>query len=623
MKNIPIPSKNDYLKRMIEQLEKFIRRCRWKAYFFEKNMEKDVDEGKSKNFGFKSNKAPPQNADLHAFEDDLYAMVRNIDFRRPPNEFQSKLDDDVKQINSSSNVLVFADKTTNLYSVSKETYQKLLNENITKNYKKTDESVKSDINKEAKCIAQKLKLDDRMEAYADRKAFITLKDHKENFRNSLKCRLLNPAKSEVGIVSKNRLEEINAKIRDSTKVNQWRSTSSVITWFKNIDSKSKSKFIKFDIVDFYPSISEELLLKALDFAKQYTDITDNEIEIIMHARKSLLFSDDGIWIKKGDELFDVTMGSFDGAEICELVGLFLLFELMKQFGKDCVGLYRDDGLAVFQNMSGPEADRTRKRIIQVFRDNGLQITIETNLKCTDFLDVTFDLATGKYYPFRKPNDTPLYIHAQSNHPPNIIKQLPVMISRRISDISCNEEEFDKAKRTYEDALKSSGHNPEMVFQQPVKKSNNRKRNILWFNPPYSMNVKTNIGKVFMRLVEKNFPVHHKFRKLFNKNNVKLSYCCMPSMASIVHKHNSKVLNDQEKQCDKQCSCPKAGKDKCPLDGKCLTASIVYKATVDVEGQKKYYYGLTEGPFKTRYANHMFSFRHGMQHNRIYPSSYGP
>jgi hypothetical protein len=81
-------------------------------------------------------------------------------------------------------------------------------------------------------------------------------------------------------------------------------------------------------------------------------------------------------------------------------------------------------------MSGPEADRTRKKIIKVFQDNGLQITIEANLKCTDFLDVTFDLTTGKYYPFRKPNDTPLYIHAESNHPPNIVKQLPLMISRR-------------------------------------------------------------------------------------------------------------------------------------------------------------------------------------------------
>ena len=110
----------------------------------------------------------------------------------------------------------------------------------------------------------------------------------------------------------------------------------------------------------------KLLSKALDFAKEFSDITDTEIEIIMHARKSLLFSDGEIWIKKGDELFDVTMGSFDGAEICELVGLFLLFALMQQFGKECVGLYRDDGLAVFQNMSGPEADRTRKKIIKVF-----------------------------------------------------------------------------------------------------------------------------------------------------------------------------------------------------------------------------------------------------------------
>ena len=84
-------------------------------------------------------------------------------------------------------------------------------------------------------------------------------------------------------------------------------------------------------------------------------------------------------------------------------------------------------------------------------------------------DVTFDLETGKYYPFRKPNDTAFYIHAESNHPPSIVKQLPGMISRRISDISCNKEEFEKAKHSYEDALKSSGHKPEMVYQEPAKK----------------------------------------------------------------------------------------------------------------------------------------------------------
>ena len=82
-----------------------------------------------------------------------------------------------------------------------------------------------------------------------------------------------------------------------------------------------------------------------------------------------------------------------------------------------VGLYRDDGLGEFPGMSNSEADRTRKKIVKIFKDNGLSITIEINLKCTDFLD----LNTGKYYPYRKPDDVPLSIDARSNHPPNVIK----------------------------------------------------------------------------------------------------------------------------------------------------------------------------------------------------------
>ena len=81
----------------------------------------------------------------------------------------------------------------------------------------------------------------------------------------------------------------------------------------------------FDIAEFYPSISEDLLRKALRWAKAQVTITDNEEEVIFNARKSLLFCDCKAWAKKdGRGLFDVTMGSYDGAEVCELVGSFAL-----------------------------------------------------------------------------------------------------------------------------------------------------------------------------------------------------------------------------------------------------------------------------------------------------------
>ena len=187
----------------------------------------------------------------------------------------------------------------------------------------------------------------------------------------------------------------------------------------------------------------------------------------------MLFNNHGIWIKKGDNpYFDVTMGSYDGAEICRLVGLYLLYECLAQlFGKGNVGLYRDDGLAVVRNLSGPQTDRLRKRMVQCFKDNGLQITVEINLHVTDFLDVTLDLPGDKYHPYRKPNNELLYINTASNHPPSITKQLPNMINRRISDISCNEHEFNKAKTAYEEALAKSG------FQksQNLKRHHNLRR----------------------------------------------------------------------------------------------------------------------------------------------------
>ena len=128
------------------------------------------------------------------------------------------------------------------------------------------------------------------------------------------------------------------------------------------------------------------------------------------------------------------MGSYDGAEVCELVGLFILNGLANEYGKKSIGLYRDDGLAIFKNTSGPQTQRIRKNIT----NHGLKITIQTNLKIVNYLDVTFNFTNGSYYPYRKPSNLPQYIIIKSNHPPNIIKQLPASINRRISDNSCND-----------------------------------------------------------------------------------------------------------------------------------------------------------------------------------------
>ena len=170
------------------------------------------------------------------------------------------------------------------------------------------------------------------------------------------------------------------------------------------------------IEEFYPSISKELLLKAVTYTKTLVNISDEEINTIMHSRKSLLFNNTDTWIKKnGDPDFDVTMGSFDGAELCELVGLYILHILGEKYGKHRIGLYRDDGLACFGYTSGPQADRIRKDFIKIFKEDfDLSITCETNLKVVNVLDVTLNLTTGKYKPYNKPDNNPLYINIHSN-----------------------------------------------------------------------------------------------------------------------------------------------------------------------------------------------------------------
>ena len=93
-------------------------------------------------------------------------------------------------------------------------------------------------------------------------------------------------------------------------------------------------------------MTKDLLTKCLKFAAEKVQISNDDKKVIYHARKSLLFNEGGTWMKK-DGLFDVTMGAYDSAEVCELVGTFLLDKISEKYDKSSVDLYRDDGLSVF------------------------------------------------------------------------------------------------------------------------------------------------------------------------------------------------------------------------------------------------------------------------------------
>ena len=624
LKNIPTPSANSYRKRLIEMTERFIKRMRWRAFFFLRGAKDDDTE--KENFGFQSRKSAPHVEELRPFEEDLLKLIGNVRFRRINDDFQQTLKKDISKIKTASEIFVPADKTRNLYGMGAKQYEKLLKENITKHYKLAPDGACDDINLEAKEIAQSLGIEDRIDVFAKREAFLTLKDHKENFANNLPCRLINPAKSEMGAVSKRILDKATMALKKKLEVRQWKNSMEVIEWFRSLKEKDKCTFTCFDIVEFYPSITEELLTSALSFARQHTEISDDDVNIIYHARKSLLFSKGKAWMKRtGTSMFDVTMGSYDGAEVCELVGTFILVKLGEKFPRKQAGLYRDDGLAISRRLPGRAADRNRKEIIKMFEDLGLKITIQVNLKIVHFLDVTFDLDAGKHYPYRKPNDTPLYINKLSDHPPQILKNLPAAIGRRISRISSDKDSFDQAAPLYNNALKNSGHSVGITYTESPEKarSNNRQRRIIWFNPPYSRSVATNIGKKFLGLISRHFPKGSKLNKIFNRNTVKVSYSCMPNVAAIIKGHNSQITqrHANAESSPRRCNCRRPA--ECPLNGDCLTNNVVYKAMVKTTGpdEVREYIGLAETEFKLRYANHLTTFRHESRQNSTELSKY--
>ena len=196
------------------------------------------------------------------------------------------------------------------------------------------------VTKEDKAIANKLEIDDRVYSTSKREAFLTLKDHKPNYINNPTFRLLNPTKQELGKVSKQKLEKIVSVVKEKSGLHLWKNTTSVITWFKNLPNKQQLKFIQFDICEFYPSISDQLINKAIKFAEKYIAISDDDKKLFLQTKKSFLFNSNQPWIKKRNSCCDVTMGSFDGAEVCELCDLYLLFLLVRVIPD--LGIYRDD-----------------------------------------------------------------------------------------------------------------------------------------------------------------------------------------------------------------------------------------------------------------------------------------
>ena len=121
----------------------------------------------------------------------------------------------------------------------------------------------------------------------------------------------------------------------------------------------------------------------------------------------------------------------------------MLSLLPERINKNHIGLCRDDGLAILKNTSSPEAEKLKKKFQILFKEKDLDITVQCNLKITNYLDITLNLNDGLYHPYKKPNKETNYIHVNTDHPPSIIKKIPQSIEKRLSILSSSKNIFQE------------------------------------------------------------------------------------------------------------------------------------------------------------------------------------
>ena len=489
-------------------------------------------------------------------------------------------------------------------------YKKLMKNSITSEYSIDNENTINDINNEAaQILSKQMSLKNKkVPKYEVNEAFLSIKDHKANFPHDINCRIINSSKTHLGKLSRTILQKHITTIRKKSMLNQWKNSGEVIDWFEKINNKNHKCFVNFDIKNFYPTIKRKHLIDAINFSNSYSRFTEFEIETIMHTCKSVMFYDNNMWKKtNSNDNFDVPMGSFHGAEICDLVGLYLLHNLSTIINIESIGLYRDDGLAVINQTNKSNICKIKNKITRKLADIGFDITISAGETSTNFLDIHLNLLTDDYCPYVKPNAKTIYIDKDSNHPRAIKKNIPKMIENRISKLTKSKESFDNAKQIYQNALSKSNFHHKLEYNPTINnnKAKNRKRKCIFYNPPFCESVKTKFGNLFLKLLDKHFPQSTELHKIFNRNSTKLSYCCSPNIKALISGHNKKLL---EKPQIEQNLCNCRNREQCPVMNKCKLENVIYEAIVSSEKNKKMsYIGSTRRPFKNRLYEHRASF----------------
>ena len=315
--------------------------------------------------------------------------------------------------------------------------------------------------------------------------------------------------------------------------------------------------------------------------------------------------------------FDVGQGAYDGAEIAELCDLFIMNKIVERniFDKDDMSGYRDDFLIV-TGTNRSEVERKKKQVTKLFKEWGFDITIEAFLEEVCYLDVKLNIVTGDYAPYLKPLAKIQYVNTRSDHPRSVIKAIPENINLRLNKLSRTKEIFETNISPYQNALTKSGYtyNLKWIENRNLVNKNKKKnkKDILYFNPPWSNIISTPIGRNFIALIRKWFESNPLLKDKFNTKKLKMSYCTMENVIAMQTRRNKRILTPNHEE--PYCNCNRSNSE-CPipngLPGKnCRTKNCVYKATVKNKTTKieKVYFGSTSTEFKERVRTHRNTFR---------------
>ena len=125
----------------------------------------------------------------------------------------------IERIRKSRKFWVRSDKSNNIYQVSPQEYEQILNDKITESYKLDHSDTITQINRDTVKFAQKVNMIDRLGKLEEKSAYILFKDHKKNFPDKKQTRLINPTKTELGFVSKDVIQRITCRLLSSHKYN--------------------------------------------------------------------------------------------------------------------------------------------------------------------------------------------------------------------------------------------------------------------------------------------------------------------------------------------------------------------------------------------------------------------